>query len=380
MDSSSSERLTLLRFPLIVGVVFIHAANGSGLALTSAARAARPVESAISFGFAAVAVPLFFLISGYLFFQTSGAGALPDDGKPVPLQPAEYARKLKGRARTLLVPYLFWNVLLGLAYFVAAKIPVLAGLTSGSQVAFVSESPLGWLSAILGIGRAPVVYQFWFIRNLMLAVLLVPLFEGLFRLAGKRPSLLIGAMLLGGPWLLHSWPLEVPNAVSLFFFFCGAWIARFRAPLFRFDALTVPIGFLWAAAVFACTAGLTGNTYPLLLQISILLGIVFVLGATNRWPVAQNGGEGAMRRALIRWAPAAFFLFAVHEPLLTVLIRLSTRALAKLGASGLEAFVPALQGAVYFGSVAATCVLSVALHRWARSLAPRLTALATGGR
>ncbi len=376
MDPRTSERLTLLRFPLIVGVVFIHAANGTGLAVSNAARAARPVESSISFGFAAVSVPLFFLLSGYLFYQGRGSKNVG----PASLDAGGYAQKLKGRARTLLLPYLFWNVLLALVYLCASKVPPLQSLTSGAQASFVSEGPQGWISAILGIGRAPVVYQFWFLRNLMIAVLLVPVFEGLFRVAGSRGSLFVGALALGLPWALHRWPMEVPNAVSLFFFFVGAWAGRFRLSLFRFDALVLPAGLLWVLVVGLCTSGVAGDGYPMLLQLSIVLGIVFVLGLTTRGPLAPERADQGLRGALLRWAPAAFFLFAVHEPLLTVVIRLSTRALSKLGAAQRESLVPLLEGSVYFGSVVITCVVSVALYRLANRIMPRVTALATGGR
>lgn len=375
MDADTSQRLTLLRFPLIVGVVFIHAANGTGLALSDTARAARPVESAISFGFAAVSVPLFFLVSGFLFFQSTVAV----DG-PAPLDARTYVRKLKARARTLLVPYLFWNLVLAGVYLGASRVPALGGLTSGAQTSFVSEGPGGWLSAVLGIGRAPVVYQLWFIRNLMIAVLLVPLLEGLFRAVGMRASLAIGVLFLGVPWALHSWPVDIPNAVSLFFFFLGAWVGRFRLPLFRLDAWTLPAGALWALTVGLCTSGLAGELYPILLQVSILLGVVFVLGATCRLPLASAAGTGSLRRALLRWAPSAFFLFAVHEPLLTALIRVCHRVLGKLGVERLESILPLIQGAVYFGSVAAVCALSLVLHRWSKRFFPRLTAAATGGR
>lgn len=74
LDSESSLRISLIRFPLIVCVVFIHAYGstvgmaGMQIGVTNTNFAADFVRNIISQGIARTAVPLFFLISGYLFF------------------------------------------------------------------------------------------------------------------------------------------------------------------------------------------------------------------------------------------------------------------------------------------------------------------------
>jgi surface polysaccharide O-acyltransferase-like enzyme len=71
-----SSRLKALRFPLIVGVVFIHAYTTKVLLEGGHQAGTEHVDFAVSFvrnlisqGIARVAVPMFFLMSGYLFFQ-----------------------------------------------------------------------------------------------------------------------------------------------------------------------------------------------------------------------------------------------------------------------------------------------------------------------
>src|SRR4051812_48092296 len=93
-------RLDVLRFPLIVLIVYLHAcgftanfANGSR-SLTDAGIVA---GVQIVMGSAArIAVPLFFMMSGFLFFRGAGFSA------------RIYRAKLRSRARSLLVPFLFW--------------------------------------------------------------------------------------------------------------------------------------------------------------------------------------------------------------------------------------------------------------------------------
>lgn len=93
-----------LRFPLIVGVVFIHcfgkpfdygAINFMDLTSMDCYNLFRVSISHVA---SHVCVPLFFIISGYLFFKNMWSGSV-------------YLTKIKRRARTLLVPFLIWNTI-----------------------------------------------------------------------------------------------------------------------------------------------------------------------------------------------------------------------------------------------------------------------------
>jgi fucose 4-O-acetylase-like acetyltransferase len=118
-DTIQSQVIDLLRFPLIIGVVFIHNASPTfffqGVELGSSS--SLPIYSVCSQLFSqilgSVAVPLFFLISGFLFFLNV------DFNKQI------YVKKLCARAKTLLIPYLFWNGLSILCYFVVRYLPSL---------------------------------------------------------------------------------------------------------------------------------------------------------------------------------------------------------------------------------------------------------------
>lgn len=100
-----SESLKALRFPLAVMVVFIHSfgltdynlpnwSNLSGMDINVA------IQILFSHVLSHVAVPAFFLISGYFFFY-----------KVTNFDFATYKGKLRKRVHTLLIPYLLWNAL-----------------------------------------------------------------------------------------------------------------------------------------------------------------------------------------------------------------------------------------------------------------------------
>ena len=91
-----SDVISFLRFPLIIGIVLIHIyINTQQVEIHPYYSATRHILSDI---IARIAVPIFFLFSGFLFFYQTG-----NFNKDI------YTTKLKKRFKTLLVPYLFWN-------------------------------------------------------------------------------------------------------------------------------------------------------------------------------------------------------------------------------------------------------------------------------
>ncbi len=364
VDPADSRRLAVLRWPLIVAVVFIHANNdrmGLPAPEGGAGHAAwwvHVLRKALSEGLAATAVPLFFLMAGYLFFVGP------------PLNSATYGAKLRRRARTLLVPYLFWNLLLALVLALAMSVPALRPTLSGPLGSFVHEGPWAWIEALLGIGRAPVVYPLWFVRDLMLAVLLAPVGAALFRL-GPVPTVIgLGALLV--PWIGHAWPWSIPSGAALLFFFLGGAVGARGGSLFAWSRQVVPhatrwLGLLYLPWILVESAGLAGPWYPTMHQLGILLGVAFVLGLAV-WVESQPRWGGR----LIALSGASFFLFVVHEPALTLVLR--------LGARVLPVQHPLVDLGLYFAAVAAVVCLGTLGHRWLSAQWPVGMAWVTGGR
>lgn len=87
MNKLDSSVISVLRFPLIVGVVCIHSGMGAFLQYLLGGICGK------------LSVPIFLLISGYLFFR-EGSYELTKE---------LWISKLKKRIFSLLVPYLLWN-------------------------------------------------------------------------------------------------------------------------------------------------------------------------------------------------------------------------------------------------------------------------------
>lgn len=137
-----SETFKALRFPLAVMVVFIHSFNLlennlpnwehiTGMDINAA------IQILFSKVITSIAVPTFYLISGYFFFY-----------KVTNFDFLTYKRKLEKRVHTLLNPYLLWNVL-----------PILWTILKIIAAFFVKGKPLS--NILLYLQGSQGVRMFW---------------------------------------------------------------------------------------------------------------------------------------------------------------------------------------------------------------------------
>lgn len=101
-------RITLLRFPLIIFVIMLHA-NATVYPVTNFGLEYY-IRNYLSNSMASIAVPLFFTISGYLFFQSFEFSWY------------NYINKIKKkRTSSLFIPYVFWNAMVLIVFFMCTK-------------------------------------------------------------------------------------------------------------------------------------------------------------------------------------------------------------------------------------------------------------------
>jgi surface polysaccharide O-acyltransferase-like enzyme len=330
-----------------VGVVFIHSSADIRLVLGGSS-ADVPVINIVSEGIARVAVPLFFCISGYLFFvgfrfSTKG-----------------YIQKLKSRFWTLLVPFVCWNLAELSMYAIGQKLSLTKGFFTGGHwppVAMFSFHD--YLDAIIGWSRQPIAGQFWFVRDLMALVLLVPVINLiLVRRVGRL--FLYGTAAL---WYLAVWPLPWPSAPATFFFCFGAYLSLKEMDICSLDRYIGFSGLLFLIALASC-AILPDNSIRQYVHRTMV-----VLGCVALWAVTRFVGD-KVQSLLSCLGKSSFFVFAAHEPLQTILYKLAM----KTGLPHTEATVLIL----YFAIPSCAILLLVIMHRSLRSACPTLVGILTG--
>ncbi len=149
------NKITWFSFAFTLLVIWIHACNAE-LFLGTGKEAARlfGFESFIADGIGQIAVPGFFMISGYLFFRDFNLGRL--EGK--------WERRIK----STLIPYILWNFLYYAGYVAASRLPGISRVVGKGTISIDLDEFTG---AILHFKYNPV---FWYMFQLILLILLAP--------------------------------------------------------------------------------------------------------------------------------------------------------------------------------------------------------------
>ncbi|MBY5991823.1 acyltransferase family protein [Ferrimonas balearica] len=318
-----SEHIAALRLLLIGGLVFVHYGPLPG-SQTNPFRGVADLSNALpeTLNSATLylffsAVPLLSILSGYLFFHS---------------RTQSISQRLKRRARTIALPSLLWLLLwLLLARLFAELFPTALASVShywtsgaGVQAALTATQwpglpwPEGFRALVRWLNATtahPMVVQFWFIHDLLLTLLATPLIRPLL---SRWPRLMLAALTLF--WLSGLNPPLLFNFQVPFFFACGAALAL-HPDLAR--PLPGPL-WAWALAMAVLVLGRVWlpawqtpvGSMPLEHQWECLVrlcGVGLFHRTVQAWP------PQGFKRHLVRWSPAAFFLFAFHYPTVRVL-------------------------------------------------------------
>lgn len=332
IDAIQSEMISFLRFPMMVLVVCIHADmfGRSGCSATASA-----VMDVFSNVIARTAVPLFFLFSGFLFFK---GGMFSRE---------MYKDKLKRRVKSLLLPYLAWNLaVLVLVCFRSGKMPGLLEIFA----AFYDYNG----------SSAPVSGQFWFIRDLILMNLLSPLVYWLCH--GKFGWLFISLVFV--LWLLCG--DDAPHLIdvaAISFYSIGAYLGIRKINL---ADLTIKFGFWPYLYLLLVPADFFLKGTPVhgyIHNIGIFFGAFLMLRMALKIVSRDKFRPG------IFFPSASFFIFALHDPWCFSVIR-------KLIAAFPD--IPILSK--YFLMIVLSVVIALAVYYTICIIMPRVADILVGGR
>lgn len=187
MTKYVSDKLTVLYTMLIIMVVYIHSyyPQGEDYPIVDF------LQKFTGNGICAVANCLFFAISGYLFARN-----VSDSNSVV--------RKSLKRIKSLLPPYLIWNVLFVLVYVFLDLIPCVSRFNNNvGTLGQLSHQPL--TDSLYYLFVEPAAFQLWFIRDLLVMFLFTPVLCYIARKSWSLAIVLALVSTLFYGWLIYFW-------------------------------------------------------------------------------------------------------------------------------------------------------------------------------
>lgn len=313
----------------MIGVVLLHNQYTSWGTLQNSPSATllELLEQVVSFGIMPVCVPLFFMISGFLLLQ---GDAHSRQG---------IVRKWKNRWRTLVVPYLLWNALIFCAFLTLHR----------ANVADLSSALWNFQDT-----KMPVHFQFWFLRDLILLTLTYPLWAWIIRTTrGYFTVLLAGVCIL------------CPSVQELFYFALGMTLTAHSAWLERTSRSVQTAVALLFIALVALRTLCHYEWLPLQwhADLAIILTGAFTFWHLMRQLSATSNGYMAMGKY-------AFFLYAFHEPLFSMMRKAALPYLSQhlAAATSLYLLLPM-----------ATVAVTIAIYHLLSRCLPGVLSLLVGG-
>ncbi|MDO4326535.1 MAG: acyltransferase family protein [bacterium] len=337
------NQIDWMSFLFCVLVVGVHSKNSELFSLTQQSGTGAAVviwfESIVADVLGQIAVPGFFMISGYLFYRNFHFSKL--------------FSKWKSRIFSLLIPYIVWNVLYYAVYCILSAVPALSAV---SGIEGVTWSIAGLWDAIVNYTYNPV---FWYLYQLLLLVLSAPyLYTALY-----HPWIGLAAIaLMWGAVIAHK-QIWLLNADALVYYSTAAYVAlhgrKFAESLCGVSGRLAGVGCILVSILpQILTPSFLAPVPLVVLRLGVPVGFWMILKEISLPPAAG-------------WMKSTFFVYAIHF--------LIVRTMNKLGAlffsgSALGAFLLYIIDIAAVFAIAGIC--RYVLRRWM----PFLWRILSGGR
>ncbi len=347
IDATVSARINMMRIVLITGIIFVHVpydpATSPYLGQFGGLDWLRVFLADSLFR---IGVPCLSAISGFLLFHRGW-------------QAFDYRKTLRTKASTILVPFLLWNT----AFLVLVYAAQSRGIGFGYLPDVVNATPRDWMNLALAVETWPINIPLYFLRDLLLCLLLSPLIALAIR---HYPRTVLALMLAYAV-------LPLPNGIFLkksilFGFSFGVAMALHRVDIKRLDRFAAPV----VAAVLAMAVALSlalyafGPEFPAWLD--MLRSLAAIAGIFGAWALSALLIRTNAGQALSRMGGLSFWIFCGHYPLLILFWMIWNR----LGIADYPLF--------YAASPILALAILVTTHSAARRFLPSLHAILTGRR
>lgn len=349
MTQYLSEKLKVLSFAAIILVLYIHSGFHDTSNEIQGMTFNHYLQESISDMLGRCAVPLFYAISGYLFFLNTDKGI------------SAIGRKMKKRIKTLLVPFVIAALFFPVFYLLMEQLPFTNSYINGEK-AFSKNLQLPVAEIFASLfwhvpgGTSPWAFHLWFLRDLILIVAISPLLYYVRKAIG-------GSVLTLVLFLLSFFQFEVVPVYALFWFMAGD---AFLVKLDKVNTYWIPVMFIVLSISELAYPGLPWKQVRIPI---IALGIISIWNLYNR--IVPITFELKKHKWLAIACQFTFFIYLFHEPTLNIVRKL---LVVLLGHSSLGFATNYLVSPWIF-----SCLFIIVGYYFKKYL-PRIYAICVGGR
>lgn len=345
-----SKAISLMQIPAVVMIVILHSyTTARGNISETGNTAYYYLSYLLSMDFGNMGVPLYFTISGILFFNNFTVIH-------------SYHKKIKSRIKSLLVPYFIWNLVNIIMLFILQNMEITRSYFSGNNKMISDYSMLDFLRAFWDTGTGtPILSPYWYIRNLFILQILSPVIYIL-----TKYFKIAYLMIVGGIWLTT--PTLTFTYTSVFFFSLGAYISILNIDIVKLINKYFSLLLFTFIVVLCSEIYLHFNvTSPYVIY---LQKILFVLGVITIFSLAIKAVQYNIHIPA-SLSMASFFIYTTHYPILQGIRRISLKIISPTEIGNVGA---------YLGSAIITFFICLVLYHLVKRVAPQTLDIITGKR
>lgn len=346
LTREESNRFSDIKLVSMLLVVLIHMSSGTGMSTV-----ADFVIWVIAQIVARSAVPCFFVLSAILLYRKK----------------FKWTDNIKKKFKTLVIPFVFWNSLWLVFFWVAQKIPQLDMFFSNPENRVGDFSFWDWVDAYLAIFERskPFVYPLWFIKDLFVLNLLSHVIK---KIADRIPKITLIIVLAMYFCRIN---LRFIETQSILFFLLGYYVVKYNVRIETINQKIRSIHIIEygiAVLLLAILEFFFQSDIYIIHESVIICGVFIMFSKVN----IMNHLHSKKQKRVLKYCEAkTFFVFCAHEWTLLFLRKL------------VEKIVPYSQGFVllsFFAIPVLVCFGLIILGGAIEKVSPDLYNIITGSR
>lgn len=342
-----SDKMKVVSFISIIIVFFIHSSFPQEPYATK--KFPIMVNKCLSGTFGNLAVPMFYVISGWLFFYRTG-------------KIQDVFIKMRRRVRTLFIPFVIAAVFYPLFFIVMEMIPHIANHIDRPSYIEMCKT-MSWFDIIIFLlygawNGYPIAYHLWFMKDLITIVMLCPFVYCMRKYTGYWAIVIL--------FLLYMLIPHVSLLYALFWFVSGSLLLN---KLHKVTGKVVALLFCLFFILVLYRHIIGYQRLPSLLLIEVSCGLcafwsLYDKLVSNRFRLINN-------HYLNTACQYVFFLYLYHEPVYHIIVKL---ILIICGANTVGATMSILLPPILFTPI------GLAIGVYLKRFFPKLYFIIVGGR